>query len=81
MSETIDGHLVRDPHNLHAESEDQLRQAASEVQRRVGDDYDDQAVQGAVREAYDEIADQAKVESFLPILVARSAEQKLAEQD
>ncbi|MFD9702830.1 three-helix bundle dimerization domain-containing protein [Lentzea sp. NPDC059081] len=79
MTGTIDGHQVRDPHGLHADAEDQLRQAESEVQRRVGDQYDDQAVRGAVREAYDEIAEQAKVESFLPILVARSAEQKLEE--
>ncbi|SEP67565.1 hypothetical protein SAMN05216188_101145 [Lentzea xinjiangensis] len=80
MTEMIDGHQVRDPHSLRVETEDQLRQAAAEVHRRVGDQYEEQQVQAAVREAYDEIHDQAKVESFLPILVARSAEQKLAER-
>ena len=80
MTGTIDGHQVRDPHGLHADTEDQLRQAASEVHRRVGDEYDERAVQSAVREAYDEISDHAKIESFLPILVARSAEQKLGER-
>ncbi|MFD5824004.1 three-helix bundle dimerization domain-containing protein [Lentzea sp. NPDC060358] len=79
MTGMIDGHRVRDPHGLHANTEDQLRQAESEVRRRVGDQYDEEAVQGAVREAYDEIADRARIESFLPILAARSAEQKLEE--
>ncbi|MCG8921719.1 three-helix bundle dimerization domain-containing protein [Lentzea sp. CC55] len=77
MTGTIDGHRVRDPRGLHADAEDQVRQAVSEVRRRVGDQYDDQAVQRAVREAYDEIADNAKIESFLPVLVARAAEEKL----
>ncbi|GHH48649.1 three-helix bundle dimerization domain-containing protein [Lentzea cavernae] len=80
MTGTVDGHQVRDPHGLHADAEDQLRQAASEVHRRVGDQYDEQAVRSAVQEAYDEITDGAKIESFLPILVARSAEQKLGQQ-
>lgn len=80
MTRMIDGHLVRDPHDLHAQTEDQLRQAATEVHRRVGDQYDDQTVQSAVRAAYDELHDHAKVGTFLPILVARSALQKLAEQ-
>ena len=80
MTRMIDGHLVRDPHDLHAETENQLRQAAAEVHRRVGDQFEEQAVESAVRDAYEEIADHAKIESFLPILVARSAEQKLAEE-
>ncbi len=75
----IDGHLVRDPHDLHADVQDQLRQAAAEVHRRVGDQFDEQTVQRAVQDAYAEIVDHAKVESFLPILVARAAEQKLEE--
>jgi hypothetical protein len=80
VSETLAGHLVRDPHDLHAETRDQLRQAVAEVQRRVGDQYGESAVQNAVKDAYAEIGDQAKVESFLPILVARAAEKKLVEQ-
>ncbi|MEV6716535.1 hypothetical protein AB0M48_31380 [Lentzea sp. NPDC051208] len=79
MTRMIDGHLVRDPHGLHAETEDQLRQAVAEVRRRVGDEYDEQAVRSAVRDSYDEIHDHAKIESFLPILAARAAEQKLAQ--
>ncbi|MDX8032138.1 hypothetical protein SK803_18110 [Lentzea sp. BCCO 10_0856] len=78
MTRNVDGHLVRDPHGLHAQTEDQLRQATAEVHRRVGDAFDEQAVQRAVRDAYEEIHDHASIESFLPILVARSAEQKLA---
>ena len=81
MTRMIDGHQVRDPHDLHAEEQDQLRQACAEVHRRLGETCDDEAVQAAVREAYAEIHDHAKVESFLPILVARSAEQKLAAVD
>ncbi len=80
MTRMIDGHQVRDPHSLRADVDDQLRQASAEVHRRVGDDFDEQAVQTAVRDAYQEIHEQATVESFLPILVARAAEQRLAEQ-
>jgi hypothetical protein len=77
----IDGHLVRDPRDLRAQVEDQLRQACAEVHRRTGDTCDDQAVRAAVQDAYAEIQDHAKVESFLPILVARAAEQRLAAVD
>ncbi|ANZ37065.1 hypothetical protein BBK82_14315 [Lentzea guizhouensis] len=80
MTRTIDGHLVRDPHDLHAEQQAQLQQAENEVERRVGGKYESQTVREAVLEAYEELADEAKIESFLPILTARAAEQKLAER-
>jgi len=80
VTRMIDGHLVRDPSDLHADAEDQVRQATAEVHRRVGDQFEEQAVEAAVLDAYEELHDHAKVESFLPILVARAAEQRLTEQ-
>jgi hypothetical protein len=57
-----------------------VRQAIAEVHRRVGDQFEEQAIEAAVLDAYEELYDHAKVESFLPILVARAAEQRLTEQ-
>lgn len=80
MTRVIDGHLVRDPHDLHAQVRDQLRQATAEVKRRVGDRFDEQSVDAAVQDSYEELRGQATVESFLPILVARAAEDRLTGQ-
>lgn len=78
MTTTLDGHNVRDPHDLHAEIEAQLDLAAEEAVRRCqgrADYY--QTVRRAVSEAYRRLSREAKFQSFLPILAARAAHQSL----
>lgn len=77
MINTLDGHLVRDPHDLHAEVEAQLDLAAEEVTRRCQNTVDYQSVRRAVSDAYRRLSREAKFQSFLPILAARAAHQDL----
>jgi len=74
---TLDGHLVRDPHDLHGEVEAQLDLAAEEVTRRCKGTVDYQSVRRAVSDAYRRLSRDAKCQSFLPILAARAAHQDL----
>lgn len=77
MASTLDGHRVRDPHDLHAKVEAQLDLAAEEVTRRCKGTIDRQAVRQAVRNAYRRLSREAKFQSFLPILAARAAHHDL----
>lgn len=77
MTTTLDGHKVRDPHDLHADIEVQLDLAAEEAVRRCRGRADYQTVRRAVAEAYRRLSREAKFQSFLPILAARAAHQSL----
>lgn len=77
MVDKIDGHQVRDPRRLHAKVEVQLDQAAEELTRRLAGRISYQVVREAVTDAYRQLAAQAKIHGFLPILAARSAQQRL----
>jgi hypothetical protein len=77
MTTTLDGHKVRDPHDLHAEIEAQLDLAAAEAVRRCDGKADYQTVRRAVSDAYRRLAREAKFQSFLPILAARAAHRSL----
>lgn len=77
MTHTLDGHKVRDPHDLHADIEAQLDLAAEEATRRCNGKADYQSVRQAVSEAYRRLSREAKFQSFLPILAARAAHQNL----
>ena len=77
MSDKLDGHEVRDPHDLHVRVEAQLDQAAEEVTRRLAGAMSYQAVREAVTDAYRHLAARAKVHGFLPILAAKLAQQRL----
>jgi hypothetical protein len=77
MTTTLDGHKVRDPHDLHAEIEAQLDLAAEETVRRCNGKADYPAVRQAVSEAYRRLSREAKFQSFLPILAARAAHRSL----
>jgi hypothetical protein len=77
---TLDGHRVRDPHDLHTKLEAQLDLAAEEVTRRCDGTVDYQTVRQAVTNAYHRLSRQAKFQSFLPILAARAAHQDLCGQ-
>ncbi|ONI76265.1 hypothetical protein ALI144C_37025 [Actinosynnema sp. ALI-1.44] len=77
MAATLDGHLVRDPHDLHAKVEAQLDVAAAEVMRRCANEVDYQVVRQAVSAAYGRLAGEARFQSFLPILAARAAHRDL----
>ncbi|WP_158851744.1 three-helix bundle dimerization domain-containing protein [Saccharothrix deserti] len=77
MADKLEGHSVRDPHDLYTRIDVQLDQAAEEVARRLGGKIDYQVVREAVSDAYRQLAGRAKFHSFLPILAARSAEQSL----
>lgn len=77
MVTTLDGHRVRDPHDLHTQVEAQLDLAAEEVTRRCGGTVDYQSVRHAVSDAYRRLSREAKFQSFLPILAARAAHQNL----
>ncbi|GGM94209.1 hypothetical protein GCM10011609_34600 [Lentzea pudingi] len=79
MVSTLEGHVVRDPHDLHAEVEAQLELAAEEVTRRCGDTVEPQAVRQAVHDAYDRLSEEASCQSFLHILAARAAHKELCE--
>ncbi|GLZ31569.1 hypothetical protein Lesp02_37570 [Lentzea sp. NBRC 105346] len=76
----LEGHTVRDPHDLHARVGKQLDLAAEEVTRRFAGRADYESVRSAVAEAYEELARDAKFQSFLPILAARAAQQRLNER-
>ncbi|WP_376777761.1 three-helix bundle dimerization domain-containing protein [Kibdelosporangium persicum] len=76
----LDGHLVRDPHDLHAKVEAQLDQAAEEVSRRCANQVDYQSIRQAVAAAYRRLSDKAKFQSFLPILAARAAHRDLCQR-
>nr|WP_042177981.1 hypothetical protein [Kibdelosporangium sp. MJ126-NF4]CEL12895.1 hypothetical protein [Kibdelosporangium sp. MJ126-NF4]CTQ98579.1 hypothetical protein [Kibdelosporangium sp. MJ126-NF4] len=80
MVATLDGHLVRDPHDLHTKVEAQLDLAAAEVTRRCAGKVDYQSVRQAVSVAYRRLADEASFQSFLPILAARAAYRDLCGQ-
>lgn len=75
--EKLEGHQVRDPRRLRANVEVQLDQAAEELTRRLAGGISYQVVRDAVTDAYQRLAAQAKVHGFLPILAARSAQQRL----
>lgn len=77
MATTLDGHRVRDPHDLHAEIEAQLDVAAEEAARRCKSQADYQSVRRAVGEAYRRLSREAKFQSFLPLLAARAAHRTL----
>ncbi|GAA3844049.1 hypothetical protein GCM10022243_08080 [Saccharothrix violaceirubra] len=77
MVDKIEGHNVRDPHDLHGKVEVQLDQAAEELTRRLDGNVDYQVARTAVSAAYRRLADQARVHNFLPILAARAAFQSL----
>lgn len=77
MVTTLDGHNVRDPHDLHARVEAQLNLAAEEVTRRCEGEVDYQTVRRAVSDAYRRLSREAKFLTFLPILAARAAHQDL----
>jgi hypothetical protein len=77
MVDKLEGHEVRDPRGLRAPIEVQLDQAAEELTRRLAGRMGYQAVRDAVTDAYQRLARQAKVHSFLPILAARSAHERL----
>ncbi|MFI9818054.1 three-helix bundle dimerization domain-containing protein [Saccharothrix variisporea] len=77
MVDRLEGHDVRDPRDLHARVEVQLDQAAEEVTRRLAGKVAYQVVREAVVESYRQLAARAKVHGFLPILAARSAQQRL----
>ncbi|MEJ2855707.1 MULTISPECIES: three-helix bundle dimerization domain-containing protein [unclassified Saccharothrix] len=77
MVDRLEGHVIRDPHDLHAKVEVQLDQAAAEVTRRLADTVSYEVVREAVVESYEQLAARAKVHGFLPILAARSAQQRL----
>ncbi|WP_121006339.1 three-helix bundle dimerization domain-containing protein [Saccharothrix australiensis] len=77
MVDKLDGHEVRDPHDLHTRIEVQLDQAAEEVTRRLAGGIDYQVVRETVVEAYRQLAARAKVHGFLPILAAKAAQQRL----
>ncbi|MFE2758245.1 three-helix bundle dimerization domain-containing protein [Actinosynnema sp. NPDC059335] len=77
MVEKLEGHQVRDPRRLRANVEVQLDQAAEELTRRLAGRVAYQVVRDAVTDAYHRLAAQAKVHGFLPILAARSAQQRL----
>jgi len=76
-AERLEGHRVRDPRTLRADVEAQLDHAAEEVSRRLGGKIDHQVVRAAVADAYQRLADKAKLHNFLPILAARSAQRSL----
>ncbi|KOV85249.1 three-helix bundle dimerization domain-containing protein [Nocardia sp. NRRL S-836] len=77
MATTLNGHKVRDPHDLHAEVEAQLDIAAEEATRRCKGEADYPSVRRAVSEAYHRLSRHAKFHNFLPILAARAAHQDL----
>jgi hypothetical protein len=77
MTPTLDGHKVRDPHDLHAEIEAQLDLAAEEATRLCHGKADYQSVRQAVSDAYRRLSHDAKFQNFLPILAARAAHQNL----
>ncbi|GAB2983330.1 three-helix bundle dimerization domain-containing protein [Saccharothrix stipae] len=77
MVDELEGHQVRDPRRLHAPVEVQLDQAAEELTRRLAGRISYQVVREAVTDAYQRLARQAKVHRFLPILAARSAQDRL----
>jgi hypothetical protein len=77
MATILNGHKVRDPHDLHAEIEAQLDLAAEEATRRCQGRADYQSVRRAVSEAYRRLSREAKLQNFLPILAARAAHQTL----
>ncbi|MEU0880491.1 hypothetical protein ABZ345_17955 [Lentzea sp. NPDC005914] len=77
MTPTLNGHKVRDPHDLHAEIEAQLDLAAEEATRLCDGKADYRTVRQAVSEAYDRLSHEAKFQNFLPILAARAAHQTL----
>ncbi|MEU7531082.1 hypothetical protein AB0A74_35485 [Saccharothrix sp. NPDC042600] len=79
MGDRLDGHEVRDPHDLHTRVEAQLDQAAEEVTRRLAGARSHGVVREAVADAYRQLAARAKVHAFLPILAARLALQRLQE--
>lgn len=77
MADKLEGHSVRDPHDLHTKVEVQLDQAAEEVARRSAGTAGYEAVRRAVSEAYQRLAGDAKFHNYLPILAARSAQRSL----
>ena len=77
MINTLEGHQVRDPHDLHAKVEAQLDLAAEEVTRRCKSTVDYQSVRRAVADSYRRLSRDAKFQSFLPILAARAAYEDL----
>ncbi|XVV00548.1 three-helix bundle dimerization domain-containing protein [Actinosynnema sp. CA-248983] len=77
MGDRLEGHVVRDPHDLHTRVEVQLDQAAEELTRRMPGGTNYQVVRDAVTEAYRQLAARAKVHGFLPILAAKLAQQRL----
>lgn len=77
MITTLDGHKVRDPHDLHTDIEAQLDLAAEEATRRCQGEADYQSVRQAVSDAYRRLSRDAKFQSFLPILAARAAHRRL----
>lgn len=81
MVDRLEGHQVRDPQALRTNVEVQLDQAADEVARRFSGRVEYDTVRQVVSEAYEDLAGKAKVNSFLPILAARSAQQRLEDGD
>lgn len=77
MATILDGHKIRDPHDLHAEIEAQLDLAAEEATRRCKGKADYQSVRQAVSDAYHRLSREAKLQNFLPILAARAAHKNL----
>jgi hypothetical protein len=77
MADTMAGHRIRDPHDLHARIDVQLDQAAHEVARRLDGRIDYDAAREAVTRAYADLARSARVRNFLPILAARPAQRTL----
>lgn len=77
MVDKLEGHEVRDPRGLRAPVEVQLDRAAEELTRRLAGRIGYQVVRETVTDAYQQLARHAKVHNFLPILAARSAQQRL----
>lgn len=77
MVDKLEGHEVRDPSRLRADVEVQLDHAAEELTRRLAGRIGYQVVRDAVTDAYQRLARHAKIHGFLPILAARSAQQRL----
>lgn len=73
----LEGHVVRDPHDLHTKVEAQLDLAAEEVTRRCGGTVDYRSVRRAVSDAYRRLSREATFRGFLPILAARAAHRDL----
>lgn len=54
-----------------------LEAAASRLLREFGDRVDEETVDNLLHSAYDRVAAEAKVETFLPLLAERSTRERL----